>query len=58
MIRWLAGDIKAPKLEPANYSLPEIRLTARQMRATFLIVEVLLPLSVILAGIVVWRQRR
>ena len=58
IIRWLAGDIKAPKLKPAAYSLPEIRLTARQMRATFLLVEVLLPLTVILAGIVVWRQRR
>jgi ABC-type uncharacterized transport system len=58
IIRWLAGDIKAPKLRPADYSLPEIQLTARQMRATFLVVEVLLPLSVILAGIVVWRQRR
>jgi ABC-2 type transport system permease protein len=58
IIRWLAGDVKAPMLRPADYSLPEIRLTSRQMRATFLVVEVLLPLSVILAGILVWRQRR
>jgi len=58
MVRWLAGDLSAPKLRPITYSLPEIQLTARQMRATFVVVEILLPLSVILLGVVVWRRRR
>jgi ABC-type uncharacterized transport system involved in gliding motility auxiliary subunit len=58
MVRWLAGDLSTPKLRPITYSLPEIQLTARQMRATFVVVEILLPLSVILLGVVVWRRRR
>jgi ABC-2 type transport system permease protein len=58
MLRWLAGDMKAPRLKPVSYSVPEINLTARQMQATFLVVEVLLPLSVVLLGVLVWRRRR
>jgi ABC-type uncharacterized transport system involved in gliding motility auxiliary subunit len=58
MVRWLAGDIKAPKLQPRTYSLPEIRLTSAQMQTTFVVLEILLPLSVILLGVVVWRRRR
>jgi ABC-type uncharacterized transport system involved in gliding motility auxiliary subunit len=58
MIRWLAGDMKAPSLKPVDYSLPQIQLTSLQMQATFLLVEVLLPASVILVGILVWRRRR
>jgi hypothetical protein len=58
MIRWLAGDMKAPKLRPTNYSPPEIELTSRQMQAIFVVVEILLPLSVVLAGVLVWRRRR
>jgi hypothetical protein len=57
MIRWLAEDT-TPPLKPETYSLPEIRLTHRQMQVTFLLVEVLLPLSVMLVGVVVWWRRR
>jgi ABC-type uncharacterized transport system involved in gliding motility auxiliary subunit len=35
-----------------------MRLTHRQMQVTFLLVEVLLPLSVMLFGAVVWWRRR
>lgn len=58
MIRWLAGDTGRPKLKPINYSLPEVRLTHHEMQATFLVIEILLPLSVILLGLFVWRRRR
>ena len=58
MIRWLADDTATPLLKPEAYSLPEIRLTHRQMQVTFLLVEVLLPLSVMLFGVVVWWRRR
>ena len=58
MVRWLADDLSTPKLRPITYSLPEIQLTAQQMRATFVVVVILLPLSVILLGVLVWRRRR
>jgi hypothetical protein len=58
MIRWLAEDTATPLLKPETYSLPEMRLTHRQMQVTFLLVEVLLPLSVMLFGAVVWWRRR
>ncbi len=58
MIRWLAGDTQAPKLQAVSYTLNEIRLSPQQMRATFVTVEILLPLSVILLGVLVWRRRR
>jgi len=58
MIRWLADDTTTPLLKPETYSLPEMRLTHRQMQITFLLVEVLLPLSVMAFGVVVWWRRR
>ena len=58
IVRWLAGDLSAPKLRPMTYSLQEIRLSPQQMQATFVVVEILLPLSVILLGLLVWRRRR
>ena len=58
MIRWLVEDTATPLLKPEAYSLPEMRLTHRQMQVTFLLVEVLLPLSVMLFGAVVWWRRR
>jgi ABC-2 type transport system permease protein len=58
MIRWLAEDTATPLLKPEAYSLPEMRLTHRQMQVTFLLVEVLLPLSVVLVGAAVWWRRR
>jgi ABC-type uncharacterized transport system len=57
MMRWLAEDT-TPLLKSQAYSLPEMRLTHRQMQVTFLLVEVLLPLSVMLIGVVVWWRRR
>jgi ABC-type uncharacterized transport system involved in gliding motility auxiliary subunit len=58
MIRWLAEDTTTPLLKPEAYSLPEMRLTHRQMQVTFLLVEVVLPLSVMLFGAAVWWRRR
>jgi gliding motility-associatede transport system auxiliary component len=58
MIRWLADDTTTPLLKPATYSPPEIRLTHRQMQVTFFLVEVLMPLSVMVFGAVVWWRRR
>ena len=58
MIRWLAEDTGTPLLKPESYSLPEMRLTHRQMQVTFLLVEVMLPVSVMLFGAVVWWRRR
>lgn len=58
MIRWLAGDTATPLLKPEAYSLPEMRLTHRQMQVTFLLVEVALPLSVMAFGAIVWWRRR
>jgi hypothetical protein len=58
MIRWLAEDTATPLLTSARYSVPELRLTHRQIQATFLIIVVLLPLSVALIGSIVWWRRR
>jgi hypothetical protein len=58
MIRWLAEDTTTPLLKSESYSLPEMRLTHRQMQVTFILVEVLLPLSVMLFGAAVWWRRR
>jgi ABC-2 type transport system permease protein len=58
MIRWLAEDKSTPLLKPTLYSTPELLLTHRQMQATFLIIVVLMPLSVVLIGAVVWWRRR
>ena len=58
MIRWLAEDTATPLLKPESYSLPEMRLTHREMQVTFLLVEILLPLSVMLLGAAVWWRRR
>ncbi|HEY4044463.1 MAG TPA: Gldg family protein [Rhodopila sp.] len=57
-IRWVAGDTAAPDLKPATYSLPEMTLTHRQMQGIFLVIELLLPLSVVLLGGLVWWHRR
>jgi hypothetical protein len=58
MIRWLADDTATPLLKPAAYSLPEVRLTHRQMQVTFVVLVVLLPLVVMLLGAAVWWRRR
>jgi hypothetical protein len=58
MLRWLAADETTPSVKPQTYQLPEIALTSRQMRDVFLVLEVLLPLSTMLCGIMVWWRRR
>ena len=58
MLRWLADDRATPKLKPATYSTAEVRLTHREMQLTFFLIEILLPLSVMVFGIAVWRRRR
>lgn len=58
ILRWLADDEAMPTIKPQSYSLPEIELTSRQMRDVFIALEVLLPLSTILCGVLVWWRRR
>lgn len=45
-------------IQPRNYELPRLRLTNRQMEATFLVSTVLLPSCVLLLGVLVWWRRR
>jgi ABC-2 type transport system permease protein len=58
MVRWLASDEATPGVAPQPYQLPEIVLTSRQMRDIFIALEVLLPLSTLLCGVLVWWRRR
>jgi hypothetical protein len=47
-----------PNVSPQTYSIPEIVLTSQQMRDVFILLEVVLPLSTLLCGAVVWWRRR
>jgi hypothetical protein len=58
MVRWLAGNEATPATKTQTYSLPQIVLTHEQMRGTFALVELVLPLSVVLIGGIVWWRRR
>ena len=59
MVRWLAEDETRPAAKPQSFSpAQQITLTRDQMRTVFIAVEVLLPLSVMLLGGVVWWKRR
>jgi hypothetical protein len=58
MLRWLAADETMPRVQPQTYQLPEIVLTNREMRDVFIALEVLLPLSTLLCGVLVWWRRR
>ena len=58
MLRWLAADEAMPTVQPQTFQLPEIVLTSRQMRDVFIALEVLLPLSTLLCGVLVWWRRR
>jgi ABC-2 type transport system permease protein len=58
IVRWLSGDMDTPNISPERYSLPEVTLSHRQMQGVFAVVEILLPLSVALTGVVVWWRRR
>ena len=58
MLRWLAEDDASPSVAPQPLKLPEIVLTSRQMRDSFLVLEVLLPLSILIIGACIWWKRR
>ena len=59
MIRWLADDEARPAAKPQTFSpLERIALTRDQMRDIFVMVELVLPMSVVLFGGVVWWRRR
>jgi ABC-2 type transport system permease protein len=58
MLRWLAADDATPGVAPQTYQLPEVVLTSRQMRDVFIALELLLPLSTLLCGVLVWWRRR
>lgn len=58
MLRWLADDDAGPSVAPQSLKLPEIVLTSRQMRDTFIALEVLLPLSTAMFGVLMWWRRR
>jgi hypothetical protein len=48
MVRWLAEDDATPNVAPQTYNPPEIVLTSRQMRDTFIALECL-PLTTVFA---------
>jgi hypothetical protein len=58
MVRWLADDDATANVTPQTYDLPQIVLTSRQMRDTFIALEVLLPLTTALCGVLMWWRRR
>ena len=59
MVRWLADDETRPAAKPQSFSPGgQITLTRKDMRTIFIAVELVLPLSVILLGGVVWWRRR
>jgi hypothetical protein len=58
MVRWLADDDATPNVAPQTYDLRQIVLTSRQMRNTFIALEVLLPLTTIFCGVLMWWRRR
>jgi len=58
IVRWLAGDESTPSPKPETYAEPQVVLTNYQMKWIFVAIEVILPLSVVLAGAVVWWRRR
>jgi gliding motility-associatede transport system auxiliary component len=58
MVRWLVREEGVPKVRPSIPVPPMVLLTTRQMQAIFVAVEVLLPLTVVATGVVVWWRRR
>jgi hypothetical protein len=59
MVRWLADDETRPAAKPQSFSPWEkITLTREDMRTIFVVVELVLPMSVILLGGFVWWRRR
>ena len=57
-VRWLLREERSTAVATRIPVPPMILLSGAQMRAIFLLVEVLLPLAVIVLGVMVWWQRR
>jgi ABC-2 type transport system permease protein len=58
MVRWLADDEARPTAKPQSFALEQITLARSEMRDIFIWIELVLPLSVVLFGGVVWWRRR
>lgn len=58
MVRWAVGEDRQPAIRPPIPVLPIVLLTKRQMQQIFVAVEIILPLSVMVCGAVVWWRRR
>ncbi len=58
MVRWAAREEQAPTVAMRMPVPRLVLLTKAQMQRIFLVIEVILPLSVVAVGIVVWWRRR
>jgi hypothetical protein len=58
MVRWLVREERTPTVTARMPVPPLVLLTKSQMQRIFLLIEVLLPLSVVAVGAVVWWRRR
>ena len=58
MVRWAVREDQAPTVAIRMPVPPLVLLTKVQMQRIFLLIEVLLPLSVVVAGTAVWWRRR
>jgi hypothetical protein len=58
MIRWAAREEQTPTVTTRMPVPPLVLLTKSQMQRIFLLIELLLPLSVVGVGVVVWWRRR
>jgi len=58
VIRWLVREERSSAVASRIPVPPMILLSSAQMKAIFLLLEVLLPLAVIALGVMVWWRRR
>lgn len=58
MVRWLVHEDQTPSARSRIPVPPLVLLTKRQMQQIFVAVELVLPLTVVLAGAVIWWRRR
>jgi ABC-type uncharacterized transport system involved in gliding motility auxiliary subunit len=58
MVRWLAREEQGTAVRPRIPVPPMILLSVAQTRAVFLSIVVLLPLTVVVLGCIVWWRRR
>ncbi len=58
LIRWLVREERSTTVASRIPVPPMILLSGAQMKTIFLLVEVLMPLSVIVLGVMVWWRRR